>query len=160
MSILFSASEIVTMAVEIEKNGMAFYNALAARSKNEKAKEIYTLLAAEEVKHQVTFKKILKNLKELELSAAEEEEYNNYLGALTSSRVFRSDVDLEELLAEADTEIGAINMAIDAEKDSILFYYELLGQAISENSEAIEQVIKEEKTHMAKLINLRAEFIG
>lgn len=160
MSILFSASEIVTMAVEIEKNGMAFYNALAARSKNEKAKEIYTVLAAEEVKHQVTFKKILKNLKELELSAAEEEEYNNYLGALTSSRVFRSDVDLEALLAEADTEIGAINMAIDAEKDSILFYYELLGQAISENSEAIEQVIKEEKTHMAKLINLKAEFIG
>ena len=160
MSILFSASEIVTMAVEIEKNGMAFYNALAARSKNEKAKELYTILAAEEVKHQVTFKKILKDLKELELSAAEEEEYNNYLGALTSSRVFRSDVDLEALLAEADTEIGAINMAIDAEKDSILFYYELLGQAISENSEAIEQVIKEEKTHMAKLINLRAEFIS
>ena len=160
MSILFSASEIVTMAVEIEKNGMAFYNALAARSKNEKAKEIYTVLAAEEVKHQVTFKKILKDLKELELTASEEEEYNNYLGALTSSRVFRSDVDLEELLAEADTEIGAINMAIDAEKDSILFYYELLGQAISENSGAIEQVIKEEKTHMAKLINLREEFVG
>jgi len=160
MSILFSASEIVTMAVEIEKNGMVFYNALAARSKNEKAREIYTFLAAEEVRHQVTFKKMLKGLKELELTASEEEEYNSYLGALTSSRVFRSDVDIEELLAGADTEVDAINMAIDAEKDSILFYYELLGQAISENSGAIEQVIKEEKAHMAKLICLRAEFIG
>lgn len=160
MSILFSASEIITMAVEIEKNGMAFYNALAARSKNEKAREIYTILAAEEVQHQVTFKKMLTSLKELELTASEEDEYNNYLGALTSSRVFSSDVDVDALLAEADTELAAINMAIDAEKDSILFYYELLGQAGSEDSEAIEQVINEEKTHLAKLICLRAEFAG
>ena len=29
------------MAVEIEKNGMAFYNAMAARSENEKAKEMF-----------------------------------------------------------------------------------------------------------------------
>jgi len=160
MGILFSASEIITMAVEIEKNGMAFYNALAARSKNEKAREMYTVLAAEEVRHQVTFKKMLNELKELELSASEEEEYNSYLGALTSSRVFRSDVDMEELLAGADTEIAAIDMAIDAEKDSILFYYELLGQALSENSEAIESVIREEKAHMTKLICLKAELAG
>ncbi|MBE9535896.1 MAG: ferritin family protein [Proteobacteria bacterium] len=160
MSILFSASEVVTMAVEIEKNGMAFYNALAARSKNEKAKELYTFLAAEEVRHKVTFQKLLDGLKKMELTAFEEDEYNNYLGALTSSRIFRSDVNLDDILAEADTDVKAMNLAIDAEKDAILFYYELLGQALSENSKAIEHIIKEEKNHMAKLICLRAELTG
>ena len=155
MSILFSASEVVTMAIEIEKNGMDFYNALAARVTDEKSKELYTYLAGEEVRHKLTFQKMLDNLKNIELTAADEEEYNHYLKALTSSRVFKSDQSAEELLDELKEEKDAIEFAINAEKDSILFYYELLDQAFDEDRESIERVIKEEKVHLAKLLTLQ-----
>lgn len=155
MSILFSASEVVTMAIEIEKNGLDFYNALAARATDEKSKELYTYLANEEVKHKLTFQKMLDNLKNMELTAADEEEYNHYLKALTSSRVFKSNQSAEELLDELKDEKAAIEFAINAEKDSILFYYELLDQAFDEDRASIERVIKEEKVHLAKLLTLQ-----
>ena len=157
MSILFSASEVVTMAIEIEKNGMDFYNALASRVDDEKSQELYRFLAGEEVKHKATFQKMLNNLKKVELTAADEEEYNHYLKALTNSRVFRTNQSADELLDDLKDEAGAIEFAINAEKDSILFYYELLEQAFDEDRDSIENVIKEEKVHLAKLLTLRSE---
>lgn len=160
MSILFSASEVVTMAIEIEKNGLDFYNAMAVKTGDEKAKELYTFLAGEEVRHKITFQKMLDSLPKAELSAAEEEEYNNYLGALTSSRVFRTDIDTDELVAQIGSDIAAIDMAIEAEKDSILFYYELMDQAFDEDRGEIENIIKEEKSHYTKLVALKGQMIG
>ena len=156
MSILFSASEVVTMAVQIEKNGLEFYNAMAAKTQSEKSKELFSFLAAEEIRHKATFQKMLNNLKQLELTASEEEEYNNYLGALTSSRVFNQQVSTDEIVKNLD-DATAIDLAIEAEKDSILFYYELMEQAMDEDRSAIEKVIKEEKSHYAMLMRMKNE---
>ena len=156
MSILFSASEVVTMAVQIEKNGLEFYSKMAKKAQTEKSEELFKFLAAEEVRHAATFKTMLNSLKQLELTATEEEEYNNYLGALTSSRVFNQDVNTDEMVKNLD-DMAAIDMAIEAEKDSILFYYELMEQAMNEDKTAIEQVIKEEKSHYAMLMRMKNE---
>lgn len=156
MSILFSASEVVTMAVQIEKNGLEFYNAMAAKAQSEKSKKLFAFLASEEIRHRATFQKMLNNLKQLELTASEEEEYNNYLGALTSSRVFKPVATTEEIVRNLD-DMAAIDMAIEAEKDSILFYYELMEQVMDEDKSEIEQVIKEEKSHYAMLMRMKNE---
>jgi len=156
MSILFSASEVVTMAVQIEKNGLEFYSKMAKKAQTEKSAELFKFLAAEEVRHAATFKTMLNSLKQLELTAAEEEEYNNYLGALTSSRVFNQDVNTDEIVKNLD-DATAIDLAIEAEKDSILFYYELMEQAMNEDKAAIEKVIKEEKSHYAMLMRMKNE---
>ena len=156
MSILFSASEVVTMAVQIEKNGLEFYSKMAKKAQTEKSEELFKFLAAEEVRHAATFKTMLNSLKQLELTAVEEEEYNNYLGALTSSRVFNQDVNTDEMVKNLD-DMAAIDMAIEAEKDSILFYYELMEQAMNEDKAAIERVIKEEKSHYAMLMRMKNE---
>lgn len=156
MSILFSASEVVTMAVQIEKNGLEFYSKMAKKAQTEKSKELFKFLAAEEVRHAATFQKMLNSLKQLELTASEEEEYNNYLGALTSSRVFNREVNTDEIVKNLD-DATAIDLAIEAEKDSILFYYELMEQAMNEDRAAIEKVIKEEKSHYAMLMRMKNE---
>lgn len=156
MSILFSASEVVTMAVQIEKNGLEFYNAMTAKAQSEKSKKLFAFLASEEIRHRATFQKMLNNLKQLELTASEEEEYNNYLGALTSSRVFKPVATTEEIVRNLD-DMAAIDMAIEAEKDSILFYYELMEQVMDEDKSEIEQIIKEEKSHYAMLMRMKNE---
>ncbi len=156
MSILFSASEVITMAVQIEKNGLEFYSKMAKKAQTEKTEELFKFLAAEEVRHAATFQKMLNSLKQLELTASEEEEYNNYLGALTSSRVFNREVNTDEIVKNLD-DATAIDLAIEAEKDSILFYYELMEQAMNEDRSAIEKVIKEEKSHYAMLMRMKNE---
>ncbi len=156
MSILFSASEVITMAVQIEKNGLEFYSKMAKKAQTEKSEELFKFLAAEEVRHAATFQKMLNSLKQLELTASEEEEYNNYLGALTSSRVFNQEVNTDEIVKNLD-DATAIDLAIEAEKDSILFYYELMAQAMNEDRSAIEKVIKEEKSHYAMLMRMKNE---
>ena len=156
MSIIFSASEVVTMAIQIEKNGLEFYNAMAAKAQSDSSKKLFAFLAGEEVRHRATFQQMLNNLKQLEFTASEEEEYNNYLGALTSSRVFNPKASTEEIVKDLN-DLAAIEMAMEAEKDSILFYYELMGQVLEEDKAQIEQVIKEEKSHYAMLVRMKNE---
>ena len=160
MSILFSAPEVVKMALEIERNGIVFYNAMANKTDDENVRELCVFLAGEEVRHKITFQKVLDGLVKVELKASEEEEYNNYLRALTSSRIFKTDVNIEELMEGLKNDVEAIDLAIETEKDSILFYYELMDQSIDEDRSDIEGVIKEEKAHYAKLMGMRGQLVG
>jgi len=48
MGNLFSGSEITEIGVQIEKNGKDFYDELTKKSKNQKAKEIFSYLSGEE----------------------------------------------------------------------------------------------------------------
>ncbi len=45
---MFTASEILEMAAQIEINGKDFYSTLTAQSKNQKAKDIFKYLAEQE----------------------------------------------------------------------------------------------------------------
>ncbi|VAX10638.1 hypothetical protein MNBD_GAMMA26-2385 [hydrothermal vent metagenome] len=157
MSILFSASEIITMAIEVEKNGLNFYRAMVAKTKNEKAKTIFSFLATEETQHIKTFRELLKDLSPVAMSHTAEAEYNSYLNALTSSRIFTPDVDMDKLVKEIKDDIGAVDIAIKAEQESILFYYELREQTKAESRANIEAIIEEEKMHFAKLTQLKAD---
>ncbi len=86
------------------------------------------------------------------MSHTAEAEYNSYLNALTSSSVFRPDVDVERLIKGIKDDI-----AITAEQESILFYYELRERTTVESRTNIEAIIKEEKMPFAKLTKLKAD---
>jgi len=160
MSVLFAASEIVEMAIQIEKNGLNFYRKMAARTKNEKVKSIFLFLVAEEIQHEKTFNKLLKNLPILEMSHTEEAEYNNYLNALTSSRIFNSNVNMDELVKEISDDIEAVDFAIRAEQDAILFYYELKERTRDDGLADVEAIIEEEKMHFSKLSQLKLDLLN
>ena len=55
MAVFFSGSELLEIAMGIERNGMAFYQALADKTGKRDVKDIYTYLAGEEKKHLDTF---------------------------------------------------------------------------------------------------------
>lgn len=50
MAIFFSGSELLDIALGIERNGLAFYQSLANKTKNQEAKVIYDYLVGEEKK--------------------------------------------------------------------------------------------------------------
>lgn len=88
MGNIFSASEIVEMGIEIEKNGRDFYNGVKNLSKNPKAKELFEFLAGEEAKHIKRFEAMLSEVKKYDPSEAYPGEYFAYIRSLSEGHIF------------------------------------------------------------------------
>mgnify|MGYP002064486436 FL=1 len=145
----FNADEIFEMAEQMERNGEKFYESAAATIDDEAHKKLLLELAAMEVDHEKTFKAMRSDLKAAEKSATvfdPEGEAALYLRALVDTRVFfEKEVDVSSME-------NILKAAIEAEKDSIVFYLgmknavpEKLGQ------DRIEGIIKEEMGHIRLL---------
>ena len=79
MGNIFAGSEIVELGIQIEKNGLDFYNTLSGQAKNEKAKELFGFLAGEEAKHIQVFNKILEKTTKYEPAGLDADEYYAYM---------------------------------------------------------------------------------
>jgi len=145
----FNADEVFEMAEQMERNGEKFYKSAAATIDDEAHKKLLLELAAMEVDHEKTFKAMRSDLKAAEKSATvfdPESEAALYLRALVDTRVFfekKVDVSSMEKILKA---------AIEAEKDSIVFYLGMKN-AVPEKfgQDRIEGIIKEEMGHIRLL---------
>jgi rubrerythrin len=149
MSNTYSLAEILTFAIKIEEQGIAFYEALAKKSKIKDAKELYLYLRDEEVKHREIYQDMLAQHKE---TAAPTGEYGEYLRALVESVVFRKDNDKLKALSN---DLTALDFAIDREKDSVLFYIEIKEHIPEQHRTAVDKIIDEERSHIIKLLDIK-----
>jgi rubrerythrin len=125
MAVFFSGSELLEIAIGIERNGMAFYQALADKTGKSDVKDIYTYLAGEEKKHMDTFQGMSDSLGQVKPQETYTEEYMLYLKSLVDSVVFSNVTEARQKAGKVSNEIEAVDIGIQAEKDSILFYIEL-----------------------------------
>ncbi len=156
MAKTFSIEEIIEMAVKIEENGVTFYKTLAEVSKNKSAKEIFGYLGGEEKDHAATFRSIYKEITQRNfVKAFSDEEANAYLHLLVESRMFKNQKEAEEIARRMKSEEEAIELALNIEKDTLLFYYELIDGVEREEKEIVKRLIEQEKTHIRRLTTLR-----
>ena len=149
MSFEFSADEIFEMAEQMERNGQQFYNAAAAAVQGEEHKKLLLELAGMEVDHEKTFQTMRGELtqKEKDTNVFDPQgEAALYLKALVDTRVFfqkEMDVSSMEKILKA---------AIEAEKDSIVFYLGMKN-AVPEDlgRTRLDDIIKEEMNHVRLL---------
>ena len=151
MSILFSGSELLEIALGIERNGAAFYEALADKTQNKDAKAIYDYLASEERKHLNTFQGMLNTVGRYQPPEAYAEEYMLYLKSLVDSSVFANVTEAQQKAEKISSEIEALDTGIQAEKDSILFYTEMQNFVRQPDSKVVLNIIGEEKAHLRQL---------
>ncbi|MBU0580352.1 MAG: ferritin family protein [Candidatus Margulisbacteria bacterium] len=156
MTKIFAINELLNFAVKIEEEGIAFYKDMAAKAKNNDAKDLYNYLMKEEVDHRKTFQGMLNNVSKEVSPGTYSDEYNSYMRALVESTVFKKD-DKQKASISNDSE--AMEFAIDKEKDSILFYLGMKEYVQDKNKSAIDKVIEEERTHVVKLLDIK-EKIG
>ena len=145
----FNADEVFEMAEQMERNGEKFYKSAAATIDDETHKKLLLELAAMEVDHEKTFKAMRSDLKAAEKSATvfdPEGDAALYLRALVDTRVFfekKVDVSSMESILKA---------AIEAEKDSIVFYLGMKNAVPDKlGKDRIEGIIKEEMGHIRLL---------
>lgn len=156
MSFEFSADEIFSMAEQMERNGQQFYTHAAEAAQSDSHKKLLRELAGMEVDHEKTFKNMRAELtqKEKETNVFDPNgEAALYLKALVDTRVFfekEMDVSSMEKILKA---------AIEAEKDSIVFYLGMKNAVPEELGRGrLDDIIKEEMGHVRllsrELVNL------
>ncbi len=152
----YNTAEVIQMAINIEKEGYEFYSRIAKHAANEQSKAVFVLLAEQEKKHIETFTNLLEVMSASNNTAGQymfDEEVSGYFMALTENKVFKP----EKMYDAADMTSAkeAIHEGIEAEKNSILFYTELLkSAAMQEVKHSLELIIEEEKRHILDLNNL------
>jgi rubrerythrin len=155
MSIIFSGSEMLEVALGIEENGAAYYRALAEKSPEPSARAIYEQLANEELKHQKTFRTMLDAVGQYRPPQDYTEDYGLYLKSLVDSSVFTSVDQARQQAAQVASSAEALDIGIQAEKDSVLFYSEMQNLVKPADRQLIEKIISEERGHLNQLLQLK-----
>ena len=150
---MFSAREIIDMAIKIERNGENYYRQATVKVTDPSLQSLLLFLADEEHEHARWFEAFKQRIKD----SAEDRKLAEITGTMLQSVVGNQRFSLDDAdLAELDSTDKLIGIAIEFEKDSILFY-EML-QSFIEDSETLRQlneIIAEENRHIEMLNDYR-----
>lgn len=150
---VFKIGEFINMAIKDEETGEAFYRALAESTKNNKIKSGCNRIADQERKHAERFKKMLD---EVGMTKAREDydgQYEAYLNFLLTSRAFPKPQDAANMASKSG-DAAALKIAMGLEKDSLLFYDEILELLPNTHKGYINDIIEEERVHLEDLWKL------
>ena len=151
----FNAHEVFQIAMEIEENGRIFYEKAKEKVEDQSTKKIFTALALAEIEHKKRFASMKAQLPP---PSGKDEVYdpyneaNAYLRMMAEMHVFRTDEEVEEQLSWITGAIDAVNLAIQFEKDSIIFFLDMQDATTgNQERELIGQLVNEERQHLKKL---------
>jgi len=154
---LFNELEAIKMAISIEKRGERFYRKAAQKIQdNPDIVDTLLYLAKEEKEHAETFQQIYNDFMEKKHDFDDtylyEPEVEAYLDAMVSTTVFPADEAGDDILEKIQTNDDALRLGIQAEKDSILFYTEMIIYSkLPEAKAAFRRLLQEEKKHLVDL---------
>ena len=146
---MFSLREVFDLAIRIEKNGEQYYREAVEKVSNPSLRSMLEWLAEQESKHQSWFSERKERLdtegEDLEVAEMGSSILQGILGDQSFSL---KEADLSAI----DGVEALIQLAVEFEKDSILFY-EMIGSFIedSETSEKLNEIIAEENRHIELL---------
>lgn len=155
MSITFNADEIFEMAEEIERNGAKFYREAAKNAADKKTKQMLLDMAAMEDGHLNTFQQMRRQLTDQERAETVFDPYNEsalYLQTMADGRGYEGKRSLTEKLTGNEKIEDIFKIAINAEKNSVVFYVglkDLVGAGAGKDK--VEAIIREEMGHIATL---------
>ena len=148
--------EGLRIAMDIEGRGYHFYQGAYDRFKDAKVRAIFKMLRDEEEVHLDTFTRYFEEIGATK--EAHETEYlfdpevSGYLTVLAENRVFPAQEDAAAVLERIDDPKGVLQLALEAEKNSVLFYAELVECSKFEKARIIfEKLKKEEQAHVVKI---------
>jgi rubrerythrin len=144
--------EVLQFAINMEEEGIKFYEKWASKSKGN-IKETLKRLAADEMVHASYFKCLYDGLKEKpEVDYLFEEEvivyFKTYAGSAAAFN--RKQVNLDSVW-------DVIEEGMLTEKNSIDYYQSLLKYSKENIKEMLEKIIKEEEIHLHNLEELLTE---
>jgi len=161
----FNAEEVLAMAERIERNGQGFYLQASRAVDRSDVSKLLADLGVWEKGHEVLFTDMRSKLSEEERRRTAIDPYNEaalYLAAVADSHVFaRKDLDPASMLREGISAGEIIDLALQFEKDSILFFLGLQRMVPERlGADKVQKIIDEEVSHMAFLEKIRRKLVA
>ncbi|MGD2062773.1 MAG: ferritin family protein [Nitrospirota bacterium] len=148
-------SEVLAVAQKIEEDGIAFYKAIAPHTKDLKARAVFYRLAHDEALHLDGFSALLK-------VPADDNAYDDaamltsYVQETIRSDIFPSATDARRIARAADGLLAAVDLGLQAERQSVAFYERMVTACTNEEGKAaFAELLAAEREHVATLEGLR-----
>jgi rubrerythrin len=150
MSEIENVKDAILTAIQMEKDGYSFYMKAATQTNSDMGRTIFESLAADEQRHLEIFQKMFED-------KVGKSEWNDLIN---SSKKYANIPIFPTNLADApgmdadSTEIDALRMAMDSEKEAI-DYYNKIKENLDEQEvkNVINEIIEQEKNHYSLLEN-------
>lgn len=142
----FSLEDVINVMIELEVCGNEHYLFLAGQTTDESMRKLFLSLANAEKNHKIKYEHFKKDILFFEHETVSYE-YQNYIISLLK----RTIQFLTASIKQNSIEEG-VQVAIQLEKDTILFLVELKSMVGQKFSTEMEQIILEEQEHL-KLLN-------
>ena len=161
MDTIFGIDKIFEMAKNMELDGAQFYRQAVEKTSNDDIKQVLLDLAAMEDGHLKIFEQMRKELsKQNKNLFSADNQVALYLKNMTDNRGGERIRSPLERLSGNETIKEILDIAIDGEKASMLFYIGLKELVPNRaNKDQIEAIIKEEFSHLVAL-NLNLTVLG
>lgn len=145
---------ILQWALEIERNGEAFYEAVAATARDREIKTLFQDFAYQEQRHHRTFERMLTRIPEAPADT-DSSNYREFLHNALTGALLGPGKGLERA-KQTENETEALCAAMAFEKDTLLFFYELVEAVAEDQTAALRAIIDEERDHLRQLSRVLA----
>ena len=153
MEFSLNAEEILSILEEIKLNGIAFYRHLARSVKKKDVRDALIKVSEMEERHLVCFSKMRSDLSEYDRANTvfhrDSDEWM-YLRNLAGRHVFDVGRDPCDVLSGDETAEDITMLAMEKEKDLMIFLLELKHQVLGRDRHgSIDRIVREEMMHLA-----------
>jgi rubrerythrin len=155
MPVTFSGTALIDIATGIESRGMAFYDVMAESAKSESAQNVFRMLADAEREHLRVFESLRGEAANYGVPGIYPHADNDYIQALLNTAIFNDKFAISEMSSRTRNDRDALEAGIDAEKDSILFYYQLKEMMPEQLRPLVDKILEEERNHLILLSGLK-----
>lgn len=156
----FFAKEVINAAAQIEKNGQKFYEDIAKDERRPAVRDVFEYLAEQERKHVGELNYLSDQLKEPPDHTWEREDFDLYLDSIVSEHLFVGDGSAEREAGKIKTDLQAVEFGIHFEKQTMLFFHELLPLLRAEERDVLNNLIAWERDHLLLLFRLKRRLKG
>ena len=138
----------IKTAIQMEKDGYAFYKKASSQTSSKMGKDIFESLAKDEELHLEVFQKLFED-------KIEKSEWDNLVNSskkYADINIFPKDLEQIEGADPDTNELDAIEIAMNSEKEAIDYYGEIKEKTNDEEiSRIINEIIEQEKNHYSIL---------
>lgn len=140
----------ILTAIQMEKDGYSFYMKAAAQTNSDMGRSIFQSLASDEQRHLDVFQKMFEN----KVSQTEWKDLVESSKKYAKIPIFPTDLKDAPGIDADSTELDALRMAMDSEKEAIE-YYDKIKEKIEDKDvkNVIDEIVDQEKNHYLLLEN-------
>ena len=138
----------IKTAIQMEKDGFAFYKKASAQTSSDMGRDIFESLANDEQLHLEVFQKLFQD-------KIEKTEWDNLINSskkYAEIKIFPKDLKQIEGANPDTNELDALEIAMNSEKEAIDYYGEIKEKTREEEiRKIINEIIEQEKNHYSIL---------